>query len=169
MGTGEKQVVPKDIQNDADELRHKLFSSSVYVKSQSRVLDYAILHYIKGRMDERNKLHDSSSSGLDVEEAAKLQSEIDWPYDDFRGKNKGVDDDHTGQALRGAYCDGFEKGVKWIGYREKQACILFTQWLTDNCSFIEQTGMWVENPRSICKPTDKLYDIWKNTNESDKV
>jgi len=172
MGTGEKQIVPKDIQDDADALRQRLFNSSVYVKSQSHVLDYAILHYISGRMDERNKQNDLSSSAQlssDVEDAARVQSEIDWPYDDFRGKNIGVDDEHTGQALRGAYCDGFEKGVKWVGDGKKQACVSFAQWLTDYCSFIDSTGMWVENPRSICKPLDKLYDLYKNTNQIGKV
>jgi predicted nucleotide-binding protein (sugar kinase/HSP70/actin superfamily) len=49
------KVIPADIQADADELKVKLFNSSVFLKSQSYILDYAINHYIQGRMDERAK------------------------------------------------------------------------------------------------------------------
>lgn len=50
-----------------------------------------------------------------IDELAKLNSEKEnaFPYSDFQGKEKGVDDEHTGQALRGAYCQGFEDGYNY--------------------------------------------------------
>jgi hypothetical protein len=38
------------------------------------------------------------------------EKDINYPYRYFRGKTIGVDDEHTGQALRGAFCQGFEQG-----------------------------------------------------------
>jgi len=40
------------------------------------------------------------------------ESELQFPLDDYRGKVKGVDDERTGQALRGACVGGFESGYK---------------------------------------------------------
>ena len=47
-----------------------------------------------------------------MEDAAIKESEKQFPYNDFRGKEKGVDDEHTGQALRGACVGGFEAGCQ---------------------------------------------------------
>jgi hypothetical protein len=46
----------------------------------------------------------------DIYLLAKEHSELTLPYEDFNGKTIGVDDEHTGQALRGAYVEGFETG-----------------------------------------------------------
>lgn len=49
---------------------------------------------------------------IDVEKLAQKNSELEYPFEDYRGKTKGVDDDGTGQALRGANLVGFENGFK---------------------------------------------------------
>jgi len=49
---------------------------------------------------------------VDVEKLAQKNSELEYPFEDYRGKTKGVDDDGTGQALRGANLVGFENGFK---------------------------------------------------------
>ncbi len=38
------------------------------------------------------------------------EKEENYPHTDFEGTEKGVDDEHTGQALRGAFVSGFEQG-----------------------------------------------------------
>lgn len=48
----------------------------------------------------------------DIFAAAQKASEEEFPYHAYRGKRVGVNDDHTGEALRGAYCAGFEAGYK---------------------------------------------------------
>lgn len=48
----------------------------------------------------------------DIDQRAKEYAEKQWPYEDFRGKNKGIDDEHTGQALRGACVGGYEAGYQ---------------------------------------------------------
>ena len=48
----------------------------------------------------------------EIEEKAIDLSQSEYPYSDFQGKNVGVDDEHTGQALRGAFVEGHVKGYK---------------------------------------------------------
>jgi hypothetical protein len=57
-----------------------------------------------------NNTETIEQSILSIEDAAIKESEKQFPYNDFRGKEKGVDDEHTGQALRGACVGGFEAG-----------------------------------------------------------
>lgn len=78
---------------------------------------------INGKNDERYLvilMSSNPSLGLpllpsieeDIEKLAKNYSEEEWSYSDFQGKNKGIDDEHTGQALRGAAVGGFERGYR---------------------------------------------------------
>jgi hypothetical protein len=50
------------------------------------------------------------------------EREENFPHDAFRGSTIGVDDEHTGQALRGAYIggytDGYKKALKDLGYEK---------------------------------------------------
>lgn len=58
----------------------------------------------------KNAEHDEKIKGVDVEKLAQQMSEKEFPYSDFRGKKNGINDEHTGQALRGAYVGAFEEG-----------------------------------------------------------
>lgn len=49
---------------------------------------------------------------------AELLADLEFPYEDFRGKNTGVDDEHTGQALRGAFVAGFEAAESTLFTKE---------------------------------------------------
>ena len=49
---------------------------------------------------------------IDIEKLAQENSESEYPFEDYRGKKFGINDEGTGQALRGANLVGFEKGFK---------------------------------------------------------
>ena len=69
------------------------------------------------RFKKENHITPTPSVSIgDVEKIAQEYSEKDnnFPYSDFQGKEKGVNDEHTGQALRGAYVGGFEDCAKWM-------------------------------------------------------
>lgn len=49
-----------------------------------------------------------------ADQVAKDLSEKAFPYSDFQSIHKNSPEgEHTGQALRGAYCEGFENGVQY--------------------------------------------------------
>lgn len=56
----------------------------------------------------------------EVENFAQILSEKEFPYGDFRGKDIGVNDERTGMALRGTFCEGFEQGVAYQKEQIKQ-------------------------------------------------
>lgn len=53
-------------------------------------------------------------NGWDVEKLAKENSQVEFPYEDFEGNEKGINDEHTGQALKGAYVGGYEDGFNKV-------------------------------------------------------
>jgi hypothetical protein len=59
-----------------------------------------------------NSSNTSIPTDEEIEEKAIDLSQSEYPYSDFQGKNVGVDDEHTGQALRGAFVEGHVKGYK---------------------------------------------------------
>lgn len=65
-------------------------------------------------MQEHLSKQSTIMSKAEIEERAKIESEKEFSYEDFKGKEKGIDDEHTGQALRGAFCAGFEKATESI-------------------------------------------------------
>ncbi len=67
-----------------------------------------IIGYLLAIHDLRpSNIRDYNDESVSV--IAQKLSELEYKYDDFRGNEKGVDDGHTGEAMRGAFCEGFEQ------------------------------------------------------------
>lgn len=75
----------------------------------------ARMSHIMDNMKEAHSVEDS-----EIEKVAQKYSESEkgYPYDSFRGTIVGIDDKHTGQALRGAYVGGFCEAIEW--YKSRQ-------------------------------------------------
>lgn len=92
----------------------------------------------------------------EVEKMANIESErsFNFPYCDFQGKRIGIDDEHTGQALRGAYCQGFEQAYKAAKENTftKEDMIEFGEFMRKE-KWAEQGNAWLAK---VNKPKDFL-------------
>jgi Protein of unknown function (DUF551) len=69
-----------------------------------------ILQSLPNHIGEANEMiaAKAEDKGEGVYQKARELSEIEYPYEHYRGKKIGINDEHTGQALRGAFVAGFE-------------------------------------------------------------
>lgn len=63
-----------------------------------------------------------SPEGQDDAEQLALKH---YPYKNYNGKRIGIDDSHTGEALRGAYCNGYEDAKSKGQYSEEDMYAMF--------------------------------------------